>query len=298
MFKKEDKKYVYNSKKDRYEFTRDNNLTKKEKIFYVELFEKLCKLMSDECYKDGYNKKQRIKALEDNLLKVIQKYPELLFMKKYNINHSTVGYEIRTYYDNSITFLYEVVASYKLYNVIEQLCVENIDICSFHTFDKRKLFFEIIPEKPNAKYQHSIDEYNAKSKLALSLLEKHPSLLYLKNRWGENFANVILRSYSSDSEYIKPFMPYILKSLNNTEIATQQDYYGYNLGMVCALNKHQELFDIAYQNPKARLQKNDDGETMEMIANNTGLIVPPLTDEQVYEFYNERINKKIEDICK
>lgn len=297
MFKKEDKKYVYNSKKDRYEFTRDNNLTKKEKIFYVELFEKLCKLMSDECYKDGYNKKQRIKALEDNLLKVIQKYPELLFMKKYNINHSTVGCETLTYYNYSITFLYEV-AFYKLYNVIEQLCVENLDICSFPTFDKRKLFFDIIPEKPNAKYQHSIDEYNAKRKLTLSLLEKHPALLYLKDGWGENFANIILRSYSSDSEFIKPFMPYILKSLNNTEIATQKDYYGCNLGMVCALKKDQELFDIAYQNPKARLQKNNDGETMEMIANNNGLIVPPLTDEQVYEFYNERMNKKIEDICK
>ncbi len=61
--------------------------------------------------------------------------------------------------------------------------------------------------------------------------------------------------------------------------------------MYAAHYKNQELFDIAYH-PKARVQKNKQGDTMEMIANNNGLIIPPLTEEQVYDYHDEEISKK------
>ena len=37
---------------------------------------------------------------------------------------------------------------------------------------------------------------------------------------------------------------------------------------------------------------------MKIIANNNGLIVPPLTDEEVYDFYNKRIEEKFEEMLK
>ena len=46
------------------------------------------------------------------------------------------------------------------------------------------------------------------------------------------------------------------------------------------------------------MKKNDAGDTMEMIANNNGLIVPPLSDETVYNFYNGIVSKKVQDIRK
>lgn len=282
-----------NMDKDKFEFVHSKALTKKEKKFYVNLYKQLCCLIDDEYRKKGNNKQQRMKALQDNLYKVIKQYPELLYINRY-ILESEPPFRTGSYY---YTFLYELM-EYDLYELIEKLC-DDVEVCKLTTCFGRPLIYWLIPKDPHPdNYQFDIDCYNKKIKSVLSILEKHPELLYFQDNEGYNLAGRIISQYSNGSKYLKPFIPYILDSIKDSLIAEQQTKKGYNLGMLCAYYKHQELFEIAYNNTKARMQKNNAGDTMEMIANNNGLIIPPLSDEQIYDFYNEIISKKIDDICK
>lgn len=282
--------------KNKYEFEHSKSLTRKEKKYYARVFDELCKLISDECYKKGNNREQRIKALENNLFNVIKKYPELLYIKKYIYQQTSSAGSTVGYYDYSRTFLYELYA-FEMYDLIEKLC-EDVEICKLPTFGDSSLFFRLIPSEPDPKHQNCVDEFNKKSKLITNILQKHPELLSFKNQWENNFAGEIISNFKPNSEFIKPFIPFIHASLEDSEIATQQNNRGFNIGMLCAHYKHQELFNVAFQNSSARAQKNDVDDTMEMIANNNGLIVPPLSDKQVYDHYNEVVSKKIEEICK
>lgn len=288
-----------NKQQDKFEFEHDKQLSKKEKTNYIKIFDGLCKLIREECSDNGNNREQRINALEDNLYNIIKKYPELLNMKKY-VFCKYPYQKNRDFYYYGRTFLY-YLNFHELYNIIDKLC-DDIEICKQPTIEYKSLFFDLIPTIPMNYMldpQHWLEEYNKKSKLIISILKKHPELLSFKNKInGNNFASQILSNFGENDKYLKPFMPYILESLNNSEIATQTNKSGYNLGMLCALYKQQELFEMAYKNPKARLQKNNVGNTMEMIAKNKGLIIPLLPNKEVYDFHNQIIRGKIENICK
>ncbi len=133
------------------------------------------------------------------------------------------------------------------------------------------------------------------NKLLAYILHTNPTLIrHISHRFGYNIGMSCVKFCSNTDTF-----DYIVKATINDEVASlQTDPRGNNIGMLCAEQKKQELFNLAYQNPKARLQKNRNGDNMAMIAQNNGLIVPPLSEEEVKEYYEQIITEKVDEICK
>lgn len=274
--KTKNEKFVFENKK----------LSRKEKIKLGKLYLGIRKLICEETHEKGNNKEQRIKALEDNIIKVIKKYPELLHMTRYewvSIEHYGVYYG--KYSEDGETILYDFLHC-GLENVLKELC-QDIEVCKLNVH----MGWNIVS-------QLAFDCFSRRLDLLNYILDMHPELLSHQDCNGYNPASRIIKSHYHEKDILKKFEPYILESLKDEKIATQQDSSGYNIGMLCAHFKLQEYFDVAYKNAVAREQKNENGETMKIIANNNGLIVPPLTDEEVYDFYNKRIEEKFEEMLK
>ena len=87
-------------------------------------------------------------------------------------------------------------------------------------------------------------------------------------------------------------------ALKDNIASTQQNSNGYNIGMLVACGKDQELFDIAVKNTDAKLQTNNYGYNMVMLALKNGLDVSLPEKNNTKEYYELLINKKVNDICK
>ena len=60
------------SGKDKFSFVHKKQLTRKQMQHYIKIYTGLEDLISKESYKEGNNKEQRMRALEDNIVKVIK----------------------------------------------------------------------------------------------------------------------------------------------------------------------------------------------------------------------------------
>lgn len=287
---------VYNKNEDKYKFEK-SKLSKKEQKFYVNIFDGLVQLIKDETRKSGNNETVRIKALEDSLYDTIQKYPELLNIKQFKLISDAFneGFNV---YDESRTFLNYLLES-GMYGLIEKIG-NNLDVCRMQTYDDNILLFDLAYKNPS---------------LTTSFLEKDPSLLSMKDYDGNNFAshiitgeyinyvegeyvNYIEGKYVNNVDYVKKYMPFIIKSLEDTNLATQLNNDGENLGMLCAKNGYPQLLEIAIKNKKAKIQENRAGKTMEIIGIENGYVHPKISDKKFYALYSEFINKKINEVIK
>ncbi len=284
-------KIMYNSDNDKFEFIHNKLLTKKQKQHYIKIYTGLVKLIEDESRKTGDNQKQRINVLQDKLISIIQSYPELLYMKHYKYNKSY----LEPYHDDYSISFQKHLLNREFFGVLENIC-QNIDICKLEAFMGSSLLFLIAPF---GGFSLDKDFDEKRLQLVRTLLKKHPELFTFKDEnYNQNLGMYLIGSINDDNQLSDEQTQIVKQFIEHPIACLQQDGTGCNLGMLAAYYKNQELFDLAYQNPKARMQKNKHGDTMEMIANNNGLIIPPLTDEQVYDFYNEIISKKIDDICR
>ena len=121
-----------------------------------------------------------------------------------------------------------------------------------------------------------IEEQNLLANTIFNALKDDDILLYQREDYGNLAVNHA--SFMKKTDVLDP----VFKTYLNHPIASlQQGYYGqYNLGMLCAKYKRQDLFNLAYQNPVAREQKNIDGYTMIDVALENGLTIPTLTDDE------------------
>ncbi|MBE7074962.1 MAG: hypothetical protein E7376_03190 [Clostridiales bacterium] len=276
----------------------NKKLTRKEKKFLEKLFRNLSTLIENECKnaKEGQNREQRIRALEDNLLKVINQYPELLYVVRYDCYPAAGGFPTNySIYGKSILF---DIKTNGLNNLLKELA-KDPEICKVTVSSNTCLLFKLIPDPPFSDIERSVKEYKKELDLFKEIYETNPELIYFQDQKGKSICHYILENdYNRYNKYIQDLEPYMLESLKSNSIVTYQDKNGNNLGMLFAKKGLQKLFNEAFSNQEARMQKNNSGETMEIIANNKGLIIPPLTDKQVYDFYNSIISKKIDKLCK
>lgn len=263
---------------EKYTYVGNNRISFKKRKKLEEMIKKLTELMYDINRKDGNNKLVKKQILEEKLIDVIKTYPELMYMLHYTLNNSD-------HFDRTHSFAYYAL-EYEYYKLLKEMC-NSQDVCTMQMWDGNITI----------EYLALTDRYP----LLFEILDEHPCLLRYPTSSSENLGLEFAYKINNDNkntnidanaiEFIKRFI--------NDEIACLQvDKNGNNIGMLCAKHKNQELFELADKNPKARQQVNKDGDNMEMIANNNGLIVPPLSEEEVRDYYKEQLCKKVDEICK
>ena len=253
-------KIMYASNNDKFEFIHNKQLTKKQKQHYIKIYTGLVKLMQDESRKIGNNQKKRINVLQDQLISVIQRYPELLYMKYYQYNNAYPN----SYHDDHAGSFQLQLLNYELFEVLENIC-QDINICKLEALMGRSLLFLIAPW---GNFSTSKDFDEKRLQLVKTLLKKHPELLtFIDQKYNQNLGMYLIGSINDDNQLADERTQIVKQFIEHPIASLQQDENGCNLGMYAAHYKNQELFDIAYQNPKARVQKNKQGDTMEMIAN-------------------------------
>lgn len=242
---------------------------KKKKV--IDIYKKLVSLMKKIDDENGNIKEIKKSILEDKLIEVIKEYPELLYITRIADHdiRSTFAFEA---HDNKYMRLFDEITNHE-------------DVCSNPFY----LCWNLL------EYLAYYEKENDNTSI-YSIIHKHPSLLTYQNSYGYNIAMDIVR-FQNDS-CVKHFMPIIESAIKDPVASTQQNNKGYNIGMLCAEYKYQQLFDLAYKNAAAREQVNNNGDNMVMIAQNNGLIIPPLSEEEVRDYYKSRIESQIDEICK
>ena len=252
---------------------------RKEKEALVKIFNWCIKELWNVNRSDkGANNTAKINALEDKITEMVEVLPKLKYMKK----------EIGSYCTRTIA---ELAASKQMFKLLKECCVPAHTVlvkgdCGFTFLEHLVIHF-------NSTYSKTEEDRKIIQKIILNALEDEKVLKYTNSR-GENFGMFCVSHLKECPELIPVVEKYIL----NPETATMQDGAGYNIGMKCARFKQQELFELAYKNPVARHQRNNKGETMALIANNNGILVPPLTEDELYEEYTFIYEELLKNLCK
>ncbi|MBE7074496.1 MAG: hypothetical protein E7376_00730 [Clostridiales bacterium] len=247
---------------------------KLEKMFFA-----LKELMIKTSRESGNNAEIKKQVLENKLIEVVKEYPELIFCAEKITEEIYDGW----WQTHNESFLYTAFDK-KYYNLVKEI-TNNKEVCTMLFDDHGNSFIEFIA---------IMSHYECAQELLFDILDKHPTLLRHKGKNGNNLACFAAYRYK-DVPYLKEL---IIRTINDEGACYQLNDKGNNIGMVCAKNGYQELFDLAYKNILARAQINKNGDNMAMIAQNNGLIVPPLSKQEVKEFYEEQINNKIYQICR
>ena len=257
----------------------DIKVSKKEKEALTRIFNWCIEQLYSVNRSDkGANNTAKINALEDKITEMVEVLPKLKYMKK----------EIDPYCTKTIA---ELAASKQMVKLLKECCAPA------HTVlvkgDSGFTMLEHLAIHFNGSYTETEEDRKILQKIILNALEDEKVLKYTNSR-GENFGMFCVSHLKECPELIPVVEKYIL----NPETATMQDGAGYNIGMECARFKQQELFELAYKNPVARLQRNNKGETMALIANNNGILVPPLTEDELYEKYTFIYEELLKNFCK
>lgn len=261
---------------EKYIYVGNNHISFKKRKKLEDIFKKLTSLMHDISREDGNNKDVKKQILEEKLIEVIKTHPEIMYMLHY-------GPDSCGYFSRTASFAYYCL-EYGYLKLFDELC-NNKDVCTMQMWD----------DKTTIGYLALMDRYP----LLMQILEKHPDLIRHQTKDGNLWLDFAykMNHINTDKNIIN--LNKLLKKVIMDDIACLQvDKNGNNIGMLCAKYKNQELFELAYKNPEARKQVNKDGDNMAMIANNNGLIVPPLSEEEVKEFYTQQIHSKVDEICR
>ena len=239
---------------------------KKKKLFNI--YNGLYELMNKINSKKGNNAEIQKQIFENKLIEVFREYPELLYINTDELNKS---------------FLYHAIGN-NYFNFVKEM-LQNEEVCKMSIWSNVSVIEDLLVYTKDEKYHN----------IAYQAINTFPRLLR-STICGNGFN---LGMQLCDREKLTDIQAKIVYMTIEDEIAClQTSPKGNNIGMLCAKYKKQEFFEKAFKNPRARLQRNKDGDNMEMMAQKNGLIIPPLTEKEVREFYEESISKQIDELCK
>jgi len=210
-------------------------------------------------------KEQKIDVLQDKLIMVFEKYPELLRMTKKE--------------DRRTSDFLKILTNKKLCRTLKHLLQKDETLC----YKENELGYNIISLLAMSWHGELCD-------LLLELVNENKNLLKHQDSSGRTLAMHCDFVVSGKLDDI------VKMSLQDDEIALLQDKSGNNLGMVCAWKKRQDLFDLAYQNEKLRKQTDHFGFSMYDKARMQGLKLPELTKDEQREIIDKNMSKRIDYI--
>ncbi len=257
-------------------------VSRKEKEALIKIFNWCIEQLHSVSRSDkGANNIARINALEDKITEIIEVLPKLKYMKKEHYKGSNLVH---------VDIIAESAASNRMYKLLAECCNCDAILLTGHCGFTMLEYFAIHMDWSYAKNSED------KQKIVDIILNaiQDEKVLFHKGFSGKNFGMFCVDHLDKNPELISVVEKYI----TNPETALMQDDNGFNIGMECARLKEQELFELAYKNPGARNQRNNKGETMALIANNNGMLVPPLTEQELYEEYSSIYEEQIKNLTK
>ena len=256
---------------------------RKEKEALIKIFNWCIKQLRNVNRSDkGANNIAKINALEDKITEIVEVLPKLKYMKKEHYDGFNLVH---------VDIIAELAAGNRMYKLLKECCTppQTTLITGYHGFT----MLEHLAIHMDWSYAKSHEDKQKIVDIILNAIQDD-KVLFHKGLNGQNFGMFCINHLDRNTE-LKSVVELFI---TNPETATMQDANGNNIGMLCAICNQQELFELAYKNPVARLQRNNKGETMALIANNNGLLVPPLTEQELYEEYSNIYEEQIKNLCK